>query len=875
MLQLKNITKNYEAGTTVVEALRGLNLKFRDNEFVSVLGPSGCGKTTLLNLLGGLDRYTTGDLIINGKSTKDFTDRDWDTYRNRRIGFVFQNYNLIPHQTVLRNVELALTLSGVSKPERRKRAVEVLTKVGLADQIHKKPNQMSGGQMQRVSIARALINNPEILLADEPTGALDSETSAQIMELITEIAKEKLVIMVTHNDDLAQKYSTRIIKLFDGQLVGDSDPFDADEERLTAAKGKKKKDKEGGKTSMSFLTALSLSANNLLTKKTRTLLTAFAGSIGIIGIALIMSLSSGSQNYINKVQEDTLSTYPIVIESSVADVSAIMSAIQDMSTGEISHENPDAVYSNNIVNDMLNAMMTGSENNDLKAFKRHIDDNLEELKAITHAITYTYNTQLNIYDSDYTDGVKKINPASILPDMGMGMSGGMSDVSGMSGMGSMGGLMGQGMNVWTEMIANPELLASQYDVVAGRWPQAKNEIILIVDENNEITDYALYALGLKDSQEINEMMKAARENEKFTTDISEFSYDELLSLTYKMVLSSSLYQKDGDVWADMSADEEYMKGVLDDALEIQVTGIIRPSENSAMTALSGSIGYLHELTDSIIDQVNASEIVKEQKANEDTDVFTGKPFAEPGAEPEPVDIASLSPEVQGYLATLTPAEQAELLASYAPSSSATYEYNLALLGVKDKDTPSTISIYPKDFEAKEAIEAFINDYNLAGAEAGEENTIRYTDFVGLMMTSVSSIINTISSILIAFVGISLVVSSIMIGIITYVSVLERTKEIGILKSIGASKKDISRVFNAETLIVGFSAGTLGVLITVLLTIPANMIIEAVSGVAGIAALPVREAIILIVLSMGLTLISGLIPAKLAAKKDPVVALRSE
>lgn len=869
MLQLTNITKNYEAGTTIVKALRGIDLKFRDNEFVSILGPSGCGKTTLLNLLGGLDRYTDGDLIINGKSTKDFADRDWDTYRNHRVGFVFQNYNLIPHQTVLSNVELALTLSGVSKSERRKRAIEVLGKVGLTDQIYKKPNQMSGGQMQRVSIARALINNPDILLADEPTGALDSETSEQIMALIKEIARERLVIMVTHNPDLAEKYSTRIIKLFDGQLVSDSNPYEAEEEKVVIDKKKKKEkpDKKTPKTSMSFFTALSLSFNNLLTKKTRTFMTAFAGSIGIIGIALILSLSSGSQAYINKVQEDTLSTYPITIESTVADMTAMMESMQDLQNNEQEQE-ADAVYSQNIMSGMLNAMMSGRENNDLTSFKRHIEKNQDEIDSLANAIAYTYNINLNIYDSDYSGEIKQINPSNLIPGMAGGdMSGGMGGILGMD--------IGTGMNVWTEMLNNPDLLASQYNVLAGRWATEKNEVVLIVDEDNRITDFALYALGLKDANEINEMMKAARDGTEFTTDISKFSYDELLSLSYKMVLSSDIYQKMDGSWVDMSDDYEFMKGVLDNSLDIKVVGVIRPSENSSMTAITGSIGYLHTLTEYIIEQVNASEIVQTQKADIETDVFTGKPFANGDAEQAEIDIASLPEEVQVYLATLNPTEQKEVLEQYAPSSKATYEDNLAILGVVDLDTPSTISIYPIDFEAKENIEKFIKDYNKADADAGGENSIRYTDFVGLIMSSVSTIINMISSILIAFVGISLVVSSIMIGIITYVSVLERTREIGILKSIGASKKDISRVFNAETLIVGFTAGFLGVLISMLLTIPANMIIQVVSGVSGLAALPVAGAVVLVVLSMCLTLISGLIPSKIAARKDPVVALRTE
>ena len=869
MLQLKNITKNYETGSTTVEALKDIELKFRDNEFVSVLGPSGCGKTTLLNLLGGLDRYTTGDLIINGKSTQDFTDREWDTYRNRRIGFVFQNYNLIPHQTVFRNVELALTLSGVSKQERRKRTREVLEKVGLSDQLNKKPNQMSGGQMQRVSIARALINNPDILLADEPTGALDSETSKQIMALIQEIAKERLVIMVTHNGDLAERYSTRIIKLFDGRLVGDNNPFDAEEERIVVDK-KRKKDRTAKKTSMSFMTALSLSANNLLTKKTRTFMTSFAGSIGIIGIALILSLSSGSQAYINRVSEDTLSTYPITLEERTADIGAFLSAMRDVhDENHAIYEDDGRIYSSDMVRGMMVAMIAGREDNDLKAFKKHIEKNADILGPLTNAIAYSYNSNLNIYASDHSGGIRQVNPFELFPGMGAG--------AGASGMGGMGMMRGN-VNVWTQMIDNIPLLAAQYEILAGRWPREKHEVILLADENNKVMDYSLYSLGLKNTKDLEAMVRDLRMGKSPDGSGSEtvsFSYDELLNLSFRMVLSSDLYQKSGGTWLDKQNDEEYMRDILDDALEIKIVGIIRPAENANSQSILGTIGYTYALTEYIISQVNASDIVREQKASPDTDVFTGKPFSDPNAEPEPFDMSTLSDEALAYMASLSDEEKEGLIASYSATSSATYEGNLRKLGVVDIESPNTISIYPKDFAAKEKIEEFIGDYNKANANEGSGKTIHYTDYVGLMMSSVSTVINMISSILIAFVAISLVVSSIMIGIITYVSVLERTKEIGILKSIGASKKDISRVFNAETLIIGFVAGSLGIGITVLLTIPANMIIKAVSGVSGIAALPAIGAVLLVALSMGLTLIAGLIPSKIAANKDPVVALRTE
>ena len=820
MLQLKSITKDYVIGTNKTQALKGIDLQFRDNEFVTILGPSGCGKTTMLNLLGGLDIYTTGDLIINGKSTKDFTDRDWDTYRNRRVGFVFQNYNLISHQSVLRNVELALTLSGVSKAERLKRAIEVLGKVGLADQLYKKPNQLSGGQMQRVAIARALINNPEILLADEPTGALDSETSVQIMELIKEIAKERLVIMVTHNPELAEKYSNRTIKLFDGELTGDTNPHEVEIEKIAVTK----KSKQDRKTSMSFFTALSLSFNNLLTKKTRTFLTAFAGSIGIIGIALIMALSSGAQSYIQRVQEDTLSQFPLIIESTTADFVAVMSAMNELQHGRPDRTDATAVYSMNIMGGMLSAMAQGREDNDLRAFRRHIEANREEIDALANAVTYTYNINFNIFDPDTSDGVHQINPSNLLGGGGMG--------------GPMGGMMmGGGMNVWTEMIDNPELLDSQFDILAGRWPEEKHEIILVVDEHNEITDFVLYTLRLMDPRDIPRMMQALNQGEVFTTEISRFTYEELMDQTFTMVLSTDMFEQNGQTWENMSEDEDFMRSVIANSLELQIVGIIRPAPDVLMTALPSNIGYLQSLTEYIIQRTNAADIVIQQRADEYTNVFTGLPFDE--------------------------------------DSRDTFERNMSNLGAVDIEIPSTIRIYPLDFEAKEAIEQFIADYNRMVVEAGYENTIHYTDFVGMMMASVSTIINVISNILIAFVGISLVVSSIMIGIITYVSVLERTKEIGILKSIGASKKDISRVFNAETLIVGFTAGSLGVLITALLTIPANMIIYRFTEVSGVASLPIIGAIVLILLSMGLTLVAGLIPSKIAARKDPVVALRTE
>lgn len=871
MLSLTGITKEYLAGNTKVEALKGIDLYFRKNEFVCILGPSGCGKTTMLNILGGLDRYTSGDLVINGKSTKNFTDRDWDTYRNRSIGFVFQSYNLIPHQTVLSNVELALTLSGVSKAERRRRAVETLNKVGLGDQLNKKPTQMSGGQMQRVAIARALVNDPDILLADEPTGALDSETSVQIMEILKEISKDKLIIMVTHNGQLAEQYANRIIKLLDGRITDDSNPYKPEQEEKSE-NDKKKKDKYKKKTSMSFFTALSLSFNNLLTKKARTFLTAFAGSIGIIGIALILSVSNGFQIYIDRMQEDTLSSYPLSITEQTADLSALMEALGDSNKEE--HEIEEGtLYSNDIMSKMITTLMASVSNNDLNRFKGYIDDNYDSISSYVNDIVYGYDIDLNLYSSDYSNGVVQVNPVTFLYEM-LGINNETADET--------ANTMMMSTDVWTQMLDNKELLNSQFDVIAGTWPESKNEVVLVVDENNEIMDYTLYALGLKSMDELKEMTEAIQNGDEYTPTPTQYSYDDILNKTYKLVLSTDYYEKSGSTWVDKSEDEEYMKNVLDNAEEIKIVGIIRPAEGVEMTSISGSVGYTKELTEYIIKTVNDAEIVKEQKENPDIDVFTGKEFAkdtDSSAEsttPSEIDISALPQETQAYLATLSEEERAQVLESYSPVSSSTYEGNLKKLGVVDLDTPSSINIYPRDFDSKEQIVQFISDYNdKITADGNEEYTIKYTDYVGLMMSSISTVIDTISYVLIAFVGISLVVSSIMIGIITYVSVLERTKEIGILKSIGASKKDISRVFNAETLIVGFAAGMFGIIVTLLLTLPINAVLQSITGIANVAQMPIVGAIILILLSMALTLIAGLIPSKIAARKDPVVALRSE
>ncbi len=868
MLKLQSIVKEYKIGDTAVEALRGVDIEFRENEFVSILGPSGCGKTTLLNIIGGLDRYTSGDLFINGKSTKEFKDRDWDNYRNHSIGFIFQSYNLIPHQSVLSNVELALTLSGVSKSERKKRAIDALNKVGLGDQIHKKPNQMSGGQMQRVAIARALVNNPDILLADEPTGALDSETSVQIMELLKEIAKDKLVIMVTHNPDLAKEYSTRIIKLLDGKITDDSMPFTAEQEENIKEISKKR-------PSMSFLTALSLSLNNLLTKKTRTILTSFAGSIGIIGIALILALSSGVNAYIVRVEEETLSSYPITIEQAGMDMSSLANDLMGENSAE-TDKDAQKIYSNNIMTEMMSAMMNGISANNLKDFKAHIDSS-KEFADNTSNIEYGYSTTMNIY----TESGKHINPNQVFNKISSSMGMAESNTSMSSPM--------MNTEVWHQLFDNEEFLKKQYDIIAGKMPKNYNEVVLVVNSKNQISDYTLYSLGLKDDKELEEMIEKVKKGEKVeATEQSEYSFDEILNLKFKLLINSDYFEKnENGTWTDKTKDELYIQSKLTEAEEIRIVGILRPTEASVNDETSGFIGYKKELMEKLINSVNDSEIVKAQKENEETNVLTGMPFQNNF---ETMDFNGL----KMYIATL-PAEQQQGYNTYiaqmlqsgmteeqvterfkeamaAQNNEATYESNLALMGVSDLSNPVKINIYPKDFEAKEVISDLISKYN---DTVDEEEKITYTDYVGLMMSSVTTIINAISYILIAFVSISLVVSSIMIGIITYISVLERTKEIGILRAMGASKKDISRVFNAETLIVGFTAGAIGIGVTLLMLIPINAIIKSLTSIGGLAVLPYEGAVILVIISMLLTFIAGLIPSKIAAKKDPVTALRTE
>ncbi len=868
MLSLKNIVKHYYVANQKVEALKGVDLDFRKNEFVSILGPSGCGKTTLLNIIGGLDRYTSGDLIINGVSTKEYKDIDWDIYRNNSIGFVFQNYNLISHQTVIANVELALTLSGISKTERKKRAEEVLTKVGLADQMHKKPNQISGGQMQRVAIARALINNPEILLADEPTGALDTETSLQIMELLGQIAKDRLVIMVTHNPDIAAKYSTRIIKLLDGRVIDDTDKYEPEKEKSAVTRKKRRKN------SMSFLTALSLSFTNLLTKKTRTLLTAFAGSIGIIGIALILSLSGGMQSYIAGIERNTMSTYPLDIAKETFDMSAMVGAVMNGSNKKSEKRESGKIYMNTVLDSVADAYASQVKYNDLASFKLYLDSDAgKEIRDLTSAIQYGYGLNVQIYSTDTSNGIMRVNPSNVLSGSGLPQTG--------NGAVSVGIGMSDGSSdrVWGEIRTSREIFDKQYDIIAGEYPKAYNEVLLFVNKDNEILDYSMYSLGLIDPKPLIEKMKNASSGKDIADAAGaipeSFEYSDLTGRTFKFILNTDIYAKNGSKWEDKHSDEDYMRVLLKNSPEIKIAGIARPAEDTPLASFSATVGYTHELVEYVISGINKSEIVKEQLTNPAIDVFTGKQFASNETSATEFSFESLSDTQKAQLAGMSEQERTAFIEAQMPSS-ATYDDNLDKLRVIDLNSPSSVSIFPSGFEQKEKIIKLLAEYNEKRLSEGNENqVINYTDFVDTMMKSVSGVINIITYVLVAFVAISLVVSSIMIGIITYISVLERTKEIGILRSIGASKKDISRVFNAETVIVGLVAGTLGILITLLLNIPINAIIKALTGIGGIAALPVIGAFSLIVISVLLTVVAGLIPSRVAAKKDPVVALRTE
>ncbi len=999
MLTLKDIHKEYPAGDIKVPALRGVSVEFRKNEFVSILGPSGCGKTTLLNIIGGLDGYTSGDLIIGGKSTKDFRDADWDAYRNHSIGFVFQSYNLIPHQSVLANVELALTISGISKSERRRRAKEALEKVGLGSEIHKRPNQMSGGQMQRVAIARALVNDPEILLADEPTGALDSETSVQIMDMLKEVARERLVIMVTHNPELAETYSTRIIRILDGKIISDSNPYTAPvaekEDAASLKKDKPKKEKRLKNRSMSFATALALSMNNLRTKKGRTFLTSFAGSIGIIGIALILAISNGVTVFINRVQEDTLSSYPITIQSETADMTGIISALMSTNTaeGEFAHDR-DAVYANRVMYELLNSLSNIEvQKNNLTAFKTYLDGN-EELKKYISAIDYTYDLDFHIFTKDTDDRIIKTDVETLMSEL-MQIPSGSTSVSGstsdmMSSMSDMS--MFSTYDVWQEMLAGKDgelinpLFDDQYEVIYGTYPQAYNEIVLIVDENNEISDIVLYSLGLKTTEEMKADLAASMKGENENTSSESWSYEEICGKTFKLILPADFYQQNADgTYTDLSKTEKGLSFLYqsDKAIELKVSGILRPNGEAVASMMTGSIGYTNALTEYVIQKTADSDIVKAQLADLENDILTGLPFEKEDG--EEISNAEKAEKIKAYFAKLSNAEKAaiftkiqstvdpamfeaqadEFLAQMTPDmlretvlqqyaeemgitdttqlagyiaamsdeeltaavkaslmermaeeyavrveaelgamtadalaamfdaasyseeqyadfydtympatySKSTYEENLKLLGYVDEKSPSAIGIYASTFADKDEIARIIDEYNETAHEADQ---ISYTDYVALLMSSVTVVINAISYVLIAFVSVSLVVSSIMIGIITYISVLERTKEIGILRAIGASKKDVSRVFNAETVIVGFISGAMGILFTLLAILIANPILHAISGLNSLnAILPWGAALILVGLSIVLTLIAGLVPSRMAAKKDPVVALRTE
>lgn len=908
MLQIQGISKRYKTGDLVQTALDDVSLNLRDNEFVAILGPSGSGKTTLLNIIGGLDRYDQGDLIINRISTKKYKDRDWDSYRNHTIGFVFQSYNLIPHQSVLSNVELALTISGISKSERRKRAKEALEQVGLGEQIHKKPNQMSGGQMQRVAIARALVNDPDILLADEPTGALDTDTSVQVMELLKEVAKDRLVVMVTHNPELAEEYATRIVKLRDGKILDDSKPYEVADGELPAAQHKNM-----GKSSMSFLTSLSLSFNNLKTKKGRTLLTAFAGSIGIIGIALILSISTGVDNYINDIQKSTMTSYPISIEAQTIDVTSMLEAGKSSNTKEEPDHKLDAVYSNPKDIEMQSSITTSITENNLTAFKKYLDNRDSKIHQYIgeNGIVYSYDTKFDVYSYD-SEGTLVNADGSTLEenkDATTIQSGGM-----MSGMSSM---LGETTGNFAELMSGSDsdsvskVLTESYDVVYGAWPSAYDEVVLVLDENNEISSTTLYELGLLPTSEYRDLMDKIDAGEDVTLDEQSFSYEDLCGQSLYMIPASDYYVADENGnYVSIKEDEEKVKSLLENAVQLKITGVVRPNGDDTNVSIGAAVGYTKALTDYLIDHTNSSEVVKAQEANPNVNILNGLTF-------EPADDAGKIADTKTYLANLGVSDKAAmaktiLQSTYADNpegqaavlsmgeeelaatldqylqnpednvllsiydayiSTGTYDDNMTEFGVVSPDVPSKISIYADSFEDKDAISDCISEYN---SSADEADQITYTDYVAMLMSSVTTIVNVISYVLIAFVGVSLIVSSIMIGIITYISVLERTKEIGVLRAIGASKHNISQVFNAETFIIGLCSGLLGIGITLLALIPVNAIIHAMTDTTDVnASLPIPSALILIVLSVLLTLIGGFIPAKKAAKKDPVTALRTE
>ena len=924
MLILKDIVKDYLSGDNTVRALKGVSINFRESEFVSILGPSGCGKTTMLNIIGGLDRYTSGDLVINGKSTKEFTDGDWDTYRNHSIGFVFQSYNLIPHQTVLANVELALTLSGVSKKERRERAIEALEKVGLKGQINKRPNQMSGGQMQRVAIARALINNPDILLADEPTGALDSETSVQIMELLKEISKDKLIIMVTHNPKLAESYSSRIISSLDGEIIGDTNPFEPSEADYEAEKKKNEEEKKKGKKpSMSTATAFALSLRNLTTKKGRTILTAFAGSIGIIGIALVLALSNGIEAYIDKVQNDLLLAMPVSVEKEAIDMNSALSALTDLgkSVMEVDHE-LDKIYVNSSFSEMLNTFVSQASSNNLKSFRQYIEDNRAEFDELCNDIQYKYETPLNIYRTDSEKGIIQVNPNSLMDTIMSSMGGSSSSMMNMSSVTNM--FSSSATNIWTQLIGTNDLISKQYEIITGRLPEDKNEVVLIVDKNNEVNELVMYALGLKNQEEaMQEMMSVLAKGEEIAThEIESYSYDDILNMTFKLVLNYEYFVKNEEtgLWQDHRANSVFTNQLAKNGMDIKIVGILRPDPNNVMSTGTGSIGYTQELMDYALEATANSDIVKEQTADESTDVLTGLKFNTLTVNDfsladvdlslidfqyldispfmsmmEDIDLSQIDilnfdisdlidfsdmselkkKLMEGYL---TDEQVLAFKQAYIDTMNAecSLEKTYSAVGYSTEDLPSSIYLYPKNFENKDKLNEMVDYYNQKMTEQGYLGyTVTLTDYIGMIMSSVTSILNIVTYVLVSFVAISLVVSSIMIGIITYISVLERTKEIGILRSIGASKRDISSVFNAETVTIGLAAGIIGILSTLLLEIPINFFLQKFTHTGAAASLPFAAALILIGISVALTFIAGLIPSSFAAKKDPVEALRTE
>ena len=841
MLQLQRISKVYYTGNQEFHALKDISIRFRENEFVSILGQSGSGKTTLLNIIGGLDQYTSGDLLIQGKSTKQFKDRDWDSYRNHTIGFVFQSYNLIGHQTALSNVEIAMTLSGVSKSERKKRAIEALERVGLKDHLYKKPSQMSGGQMQRIAIARALVNNPKVVLADEPTGALDSETSVQIMELLKDIAKERLVIMVTHNPELAKTYSTRIVQVLDGNILSDSNPYEPTEEP-------KQGDIHFTKTKMSFLTALALSFNNLLTKKGRTFLTAFAGSIGIIGIALILALSNGVSDYVKKVQEDTLVSLPLTI--SEQNQSNLMATSPDLSEKPYRDKNELGV--NTLLTNLLKKQIG---KNDLASFKNYLDKHASEVEHLTKDIRYQYNLQPYIYASDTSNGPKSILPSNLADEV---------DTANQTIKGYL-----QNIDYWSQLSSDQEMLNAQYDVLEGRLPKDKSEIVLIVDEENQISDLLLYSLRIKDPSELNDAKKL--DELKSQT----YQYRDFIGKTFKAVVNTNRFVKENNQWMNKIDDEAYMKTQIENGLELTIVGVLRQKEgtSSGVNSPSGGVAYTSALIDYTSEQIQNSDIVKEQEANPTINVFTGKEFAK---DPKPFNSADLTEEEKIQLVKLTPEQQAQYIQQYNENSAATYEENLAKLGVIDKSKPAAIEFYTSSFQQKQELKDFINAYNTAKKDAGEDDKVlAYSDDIQTIMSSITTMVGVITTVLVGFVAISLIVSSIMIAIITYISVLERTKEIGILRAMGASKKDIRRIFTAETAIEGFISGVLGIAITLLATIPINAVVAKMTNVENVAQLPWEAALILIGISIVLTMLAGLIPSRIAAKKDPVESLRSE